>query len=61
MTSPVLTLSVDASLSMMLLPPVLSLTAGSVDVISFLGLVGLFPAHIVNQRGVPTPTGELSR
>jgi hypothetical protein len=60
MTSPVLTPSVDASLRMMLLPPVLSLTAGSVDIISFLELGGLFRAH-VNQRGVPTPTGELSR
>jgi hypothetical protein len=61
MRARVLTSSVDSSLSMMLLPPVLSLTAGSVDVISLLGLVGLFLAHIVNQRGVPTPTGELSR
>jgi uncharacterized membrane protein YoaK (UPF0700 family) len=56
-----LTSSVDSSLTMKLLPAVLSLTAGSVDVISFLGLGGLFLAHIVNQRGVPTPTGELSR
>ena len=61
MTCLVCTPSVDASLSMTLLPAVLSLTAGSVDVISFLGLGGLFLAHIVNQRGVPTPTGELSR
>jgi uncharacterized membrane protein YoaK (UPF0700 family) len=49
MTSPVLTPSVDASLSMMLLPPVLSFTAGSVDVISFLGLGGLFLAHITGN------------
>jgi uncharacterized membrane protein YoaK (UPF0700 family) len=41
--------SVDASLSMQLLPAVLSLTAGSVDVISFLGLGGLFTAHITGN------------
>lgn len=39
--------SVDASLGMNLLPAVLSLTAGSVDVISFLGLGGLFTGNLV--------------
>jgi hypothetical protein len=42
MTCPVFAPSVDASLSMTLLPAVISLTSGSVDVISFLGLGGLF-------------------
>jgi len=41
--------SVDASLGMKLLPTVLSMTAGSVDVISFLGLGGLFTAHITGN------------
>jgi uncharacterized membrane protein YoaK (UPF0700 family) len=41
--------SVDSSLSMKLLPTVLSLVAGSVDVISFLGLGGLFTAHITGN------------
>src|SRR5258708_32611409 len=49
MTCPVFTSSLDASLSMTLLPAVLSLTAGSVDVISFLGLGGLFQAHITGN------------
>jgi uncharacterized membrane protein YoaK (UPF0700 family) len=49
MTAPVLTPSVDSSLTMKLLPAVLSLTAGSVDVISFLGLDGLFTAHITGN------------
>src|ERR1700686_985582 len=49
MRARVLTSSVDASLSMRLLPAVLSLTAGSVDVISFLGLGGLFTAHITGN------------
>lgn len=40
-----LTPSVDTSLVTMLLPFVLSVTAGSVHVISFLGLGGLFTAH----------------
>jgi uncharacterized membrane protein YoaK (UPF0700 family) len=39
----------DASLGMKLLPAVLSMTAGSVDVISFLGLAGLFTAHITGN------------
>jgi uncharacterized membrane protein YoaK (UPF0700 family) len=34
---------------MKLLPVILSLTAGSVDVISFLGLGGLFNAHITGN------------
>ena len=41
--------SVDASLGMKLLPAVLSLTPGSVDAISFLGLGGLFTAHITGN------------
>jgi uncharacterized membrane protein YoaK (UPF0700 family) len=43
------TLSVDSSLGTKLLPTVLSLIAGSVDVISFLGLGGLFTAHITGN------------
>jgi acyl-[acyl carrier protein]--UDP-N-acetylglucosamine O-acyltransferase len=38
--------AVDSSLGTKLLPAVLSLIAGSVDVISFLGLGGLFTAHM---------------
>jgi uncharacterized membrane protein YoaK (UPF0700 family) len=41
--------SVDSTLGTKLLPTVLSLTAGSVDVISFLGLGGLFTAHITGN------------
>jgi uncharacterized membrane protein YoaK (UPF0700 family) len=41
--------SVDSSLATRLLPSVLSVTAGSVDVISFLGLGGLFTAHITGN------------
>jgi uncharacterized membrane protein YoaK (UPF0700 family) len=41
--------SVDSSLGAKLLPCVLSVTAGSVDVISFLGLGGLFTAHITGN------------
>jgi uncharacterized membrane protein YoaK (UPF0700 family) len=41
--------SVDSSPSMKLLTGVLSLTAGSVDVIGFLGLGGLFTAHITGN------------
>ncbi|MGY3586670.1 uncharacterized membrane protein YoaK (UPF0700 family) [Bradyrhizobium sp. USDA 4341] len=44
-----LTPSVDTSLGTMLLPFVLSVTAGSVDVISFLSLGGLFTAHITGN------------
>jgi uncharacterized membrane protein YoaK (UPF0700 family) len=49
LTARLLAPSVDASLGMKLLPAVLSLTAGSVDVISFLGLGGLFTAHITGN------------
>jgi uncharacterized membrane protein YoaK (UPF0700 family) len=41
--------SVDQSLPMRLLPFVLSLAAGSVDVIGFLGLDELFTAHITGN------------
>jgi uncharacterized membrane protein YoaK (UPF0700 family) len=41
--------SVDSSLGAKLLPGVLSVTAGSVDVISFLQLGGLFTAHITGN------------
>jgi uncharacterized membrane protein YoaK (UPF0700 family) len=41
--------SVDSSLGMKLLPSVLSVTAGSADGISFLGLGGLFTAHITGN------------
>jgi uncharacterized membrane protein YoaK (UPF0700 family) len=44
--------SVDSSLGTKLLPSVLSLTAGSVDVISFLGLGGLFTAHITGNLAI---------
>ena len=61
----VATPSVDSSLGMKMLPSVLSMIAGSADVISFLGLGGLFTAHItgnliliaahiVSGTGVPT-------
>ena len=48
-TARVLVPSVDSSLGMGLLPAVLSLIAGSVDAISFLGLGGLFTAHITGN------------
>jgi uncharacterized membrane protein YoaK (UPF0700 family) len=41
--------SVDSSLGTRLLPTLLSMTAGSVDVSSFLGLDGLFTAHITGN------------
>jgi uncharacterized membrane protein YoaK (UPF0700 family) len=41
--------SVDSALGTKLLPAVLSVTAGSVDVIGFLGLGGLFTAHITGN------------
>lgn len=40
---------VDSAPALALLPTVLSLTAGSADVISFLGLNGLFTAHITGN------------
>jgi uncharacterized membrane protein YoaK (UPF0700 family) len=40
---------IERSLAAKLLPTVLSLTAGSVDIISFLGLGGLFTAHITGN------------
>jgi uncharacterized membrane protein YoaK (UPF0700 family) len=60
--------SVDRSLGTRLLPAVLSVTAGSVDVISFLGLGGLFTAHITGNLvilaahvvgGDPAPLGPM--
>src|SRR6266404_186726 len=41
--------SVEGSLVMKLLPGVLSVIAGSADIISFLGLNGLFTAHITGN------------
>ena len=41
--------SVDDSVPMMLLPTLLSLTAGSCDIISFIGFGGLFTAHITGN------------
>ena len=41
--------SVEGSLVMRLLPGVLSVIAGSTDIISFLGLNGLFTAHITGN------------
>jgi uncharacterized membrane protein YoaK (UPF0700 family) len=41
--------SIDDSLATKLLPFVLSLTAGSLDIIGFLGLGGLFTAHITGN------------
>src|SRR4029077_7196578 len=41
--------SIDSSPAIKLLPFVLSFVAGSVDVISFLGLDGLFTAHITGN------------
>jgi uncharacterized membrane protein YoaK (UPF0700 family) len=44
--------SVDSSRRLQLLPAVLSVVAGSADVISFLGLGGLFVAHITGNLAV---------
>jgi uncharacterized membrane protein YoaK (UPF0700 family) len=44
--------SVDSSLGLKLLPTVLSVIAGSADVISFLGLGGLFVAHITGNLAI---------
>ena len=41
--------SVDSSWGMKMLPSVLSMIAGSADVIGFLGLGGLFTAHITGS------------
>ena len=41
--------TIDISLGPQLLPSVLSVIAGSIDVISFLGLGGLFTAHITGN------------
>src|SRR4030088_3244505 len=41
--------SIESSLSVRLLPTVLSIIAGSVDTISFLGLGGLFTAHVTGN------------
>src|SRR5215475_2214610 len=41
--------SVDASLGTKLLPFILSVIAGSADIIGFLGLGGLFVAHITGN------------
>jgi uncharacterized membrane protein YoaK (UPF0700 family) len=41
--------NIDDSLGAKLLPSILSITAGTVDVISFLGLGGLFTAHITGN------------
>lgn len=41
--------SIDQSWALMLLPPVLSLIAGSCDIIGFIGLGGLFTAHITGN------------
>jgi uncharacterized membrane protein YoaK (UPF0700 family) len=49
MTAHTVAVSVDSSLGTKLLPGVLSVVAGSVDVISFLGLGGLFAAHITGN------------
>jgi uncharacterized membrane protein YoaK (UPF0700 family) len=49
MTTPAGTRSLEISLGTKLLPGVLSVIAGSVDVISFLGMGGLFAAHITGN------------
>jgi uncharacterized membrane protein YoaK (UPF0700 family) len=49
LTPGVSTPSVDSSLSTKLLPTVLSVIAGSADAIGFLGLGGLFTAHVTGN------------
>src|ERR1700720_4222082 len=49
MTPLVSTPSVERSLGTKLLPTVLSVIAGSVDAIGFLGLGGLFTAHVTGN------------
>jgi uncharacterized membrane protein YoaK (UPF0700 family) len=48
-TAHTVAISVDTSLATKVLPAVLSVVAGSVDVISFLGVGGLFAAHITGN------------
>jgi hypothetical protein len=45
--------SVDSTFGTKLLPSVLGFTAGAVDAISFLGLGGLFAAHVTGQPRDP--------
>jgi uncharacterized membrane protein YoaK (UPF0700 family) len=52
MTDAVSAPSVDSTLGTKLLPTVLSLTAGAIDVIGFLGLGGLFAAHITGNLAI---------
>src|SRR5260370_42130312 len=49
LTPGVSTPSVDSSLNTKLLPTVLSVIAGSADAIGFLGLGGLFTAHVTGN------------
>jgi uncharacterized membrane protein YoaK (UPF0700 family) len=51
-TTAVLVPAIDSSFETKLLPAVLSVVAGSVDVISFLGLGGLFAAHITGNLAI---------
>jgi uncharacterized membrane protein YoaK (UPF0700 family) len=49
LSMPLETNTIDRSLGLKLLPGVLSVIAGSMDIISFLGLNGLFTAHITGN------------
>src|ERR1700736_4028328 len=49
LTRGVSTPSIESSLGIKLLPTVLSVIAGSVDAIGFLGLGGLFTAHVTGN------------